>query len=243
MADEKAREHVPVRHHPTTAHMNALTEGFALLRAADTGLGQRRAPRVHIDDFSAGACSLAGEHRHERTWGAACDTEPEGALKRSVRDLLGLDHRALTEDTVGKIAMQALTVLGQPALRIGQVDDRLIGALGARPPPIAAALPVSAPLVVATGGTGAVLAIQPPLEPTDLALLVGQLGPEGLLERAMVADHNNLGRPDIQADKLTAGLVALEWNPVKDKLGTEGPPALDASPGDPATQQPTGRDV
>jgi hypothetical protein len=46
MADEKAREHVPVRHHPATARVHALTEGFALPRATYAGLGQRRAPRA-----------------------------------------------------------------------------------------------------------------------------------------------------------------------------------------------------
>ena len=87
------------------------------------------------------------------------------------------------------------------------------------------------------------LAIQSPLEPADLSLVVGQFGTEGFLERAVVADHSNFGRPDIQADKLAAGLIALERNPVKDELGTNGPPAPDSGPGNPATQQPTGRDV
>jgi hypothetical protein len=88
-----------------------------------------------------------------------------------------------------------------------------------------------------------VLAIQVPLEPADLALAVGGLGAEGLLERSTVADHGNLGRPNIQADKLAARLIAMEWHPIKDKLGTEGPPSPDAGPRDPATQQPAGRNM
>src|SRR5215218_9717942 len=102
---------------------------------------------------------------------------------------------------------------------------------------------MAALLVEAGGAAGAVLAVQPTLQPAELPGLVDQLGAERLLPRPLVGDHRDGRGPDVEADHTLADLIALQRLAVQDKLRHIDPSAPDPGPHDPARPQPAFGDM
>ena len=141
------------------ATVNSLVEQLFLAVPAQAGLGQGGCLRVVlVETFSAGAYSLAAHRLYEHPRCPVPHTAREVLLPRDVIELLARDTRAVGEQPVGQRAMQRLTVLGQPAMKLGHLRLGVFRAAGTLP--VAAVRYVGAIRMKTAGRTGAVLAVQ-----------------------------------------------------------------------------------